>query len=122
GDDHKLVYSRLGERLRVAGMAEFAGHDQHLDPGRARLILDRALALFPGAGDRESAEFWTGLRPLTPDGAPVIGPTPFANLFVNSGHGTLGWTLSCGSARLVADLAGGQETEIDPSAYAFDRF
>ncbi len=121
-DDNKLVYSRLGDRLRIAGMAEFAGHDERLDPRRAQLILRRALALFPDAGDGQKAEFWTGLRPLTPDGAPVIGATPYRNLFINSGHGTLGWTLSCGSARLIADLVGGREPDLDLRGYAYDRF
>ncbi len=104
----KLVFSRLGSRLRVAGMAELSGYDLSLDPRRCALILDRVFELFPRAGDRGAAECWTGLRPATPGNVPVIGRSRrHENLYLNTGHGTLGWTLACGSARVLADLVGG---------------
>jgi len=121
-DAMKLVYSRLGQRLRIAGTAEFDGYNPSLTPGRAEGILATTRALFPQAGDFERAEFWTGLRPLTPDGAPIIGKTPFRNLTLNTGHGTLGWTLAAASGRVCADLVGGQTPEIDVSGLTVARF
>lgn len=112
-DELKLVYSRLGDRLRVAGTAEFAGYDTSMNEPRARSILDAALELFPGCGDPSKVEFWAGLRPKTPDSVPIIGATRYPNLFLNTGHGTLGWTMACGSGRVIADLIGGREPEID---------
>ena len=110
----KLVLSRLGERLRVAGMAELAGYDLALDARRCALILERVFELFPRAGDRAAAECWTGLRPATPGNVPVIGRSRrFENLFLNTGHGTLGWTLSCGSARVLAELVDGRSPAIE---------
>jgi D-amino-acid dehydrogenase len=110
---HKIVFSRLGGRLRVAGVAELAGYDSQVDPARCAAILDRVFALLPRAGDRASVEMWAGLRPATPGNVPVIGATRFPNLFLNTGHGTLGWTLACGSARSLADIVGGRRPEID---------
>ena len=121
-DEHKMVYSRLGERLRAAGTAEMAGHDPSLNERRWRLIVDRARALFPGAGDFDRAEPWAGLRPVTPDSVPLIGPTRLPGLWLNTGHGTLGWTMACGSARLLADLMAGRETEIAPQGLGSERF
>ncbi len=121
-DDYKIVISRLGDRLRIAGTAEFNGYNTDLDPRRARAVLDAGAALFPDALDLEGAEFWVGLRPLTPDGVPVIGRTPFANLILNTGHGTLGWTLACASGRIAADLAADREPEHDISGLGLERF
>ncbi len=121
-DEVKMVYSRLGNRLRVAGTAEFTGYDASVNPARAQFMLNRALELFPRCGDPDKAEFWAGLRPSTPDGVPVIGPTPIANLFLNTGHGTLGWTMACGSGRLIADLTLGQAPEIAVDGLGLDRF
>jgi len=122
-DEHnKIVYSRLGDRLRVAGTAEFAGYDTHLNEKRARSILGHARAQFPGAGNFDQAEFWTGLRPMTPDGVPLMGATRLSNLYLNTGHGTLGWTHACGSGRTVADLIGGRNPEVDAADYALTRF
>jgi len=121
-DEHKLVYSRLGDRLRVAGMAELMGHDTRLDPTRAKAVLDQALGLFPGCADPASAEFWCGLRPKTPDSVPVIGETPLENLWLNTGHGTLGWTMACGSARVIADLIAGRAPPIDLEGLGLARF
>ncbi|MCX7171669.1 MAG: D-amino acid dehydrogenase [Proteobacteria bacterium] len=117
-DQHKLVFSRLGERLRVAGTAEFAGHDTALNDVRCQALLERAMSLFPHAGDRTRVEFWAGLRPVTPGNVPLIGATRFANLYLNTGHGTLGWTMACGSGRLLADLVSGRMPEISAAAYA----
>ncbi|MCG8510350.1 MAG: D-amino acid dehydrogenase [Rhodospirillales bacterium] len=121
-DERKIVYSRLGDRLRVAGTAELAGYDSSLRDSRARSILDAAMDLFPDCGDAEAAEFWAGLRPTTPDSVPVMGPTRFGNLLLNTGHGTLGWTMCAGSGRIIADLASGKSPEIDLDGLGIDRF
>lgn len=122
-DEFKLVYSRLGERLRVAGTAEFAGYDASVTERRARFILEKALELFPACGDAEAATFWAGLRPSTPDGVPVIGRARrYANLYLNAGHGTLGWTMACGSGRALADLISGTRPEIALDGLGIDRF
>jgi D-amino-acid dehydrogenase len=112
-DSHKLVFSRLGERLRIAGTAELNGYSTELNEVRCRALLRRTEALFPGAGDTGRAEFWTGLRPATPSNVPYIGATRYPNLFLNTGHGTLGWTHSCGSGKALADIVSGREPEID---------
>jgi D-amino-acid dehydrogenase len=121
-DEFKMVYARLGDRLRIAGTAEFAGYDTSIDVRRARFLLDTALDLFPRCGDVARAEFWAGLRPSTPDGVPVLGATRIPNLFLNTGHGTLGWTMACGSGRLVADLIAGRPLEIPLHGLGIDRF
>jgi D-amino-acid dehydrogenase len=121
-DEHKMVYARLGDRLRIAGTAEFIGYDAGVNERRARFLLETALRLFPRAGERAKAEFWAGLRPSTPDGVPLLGRTPYDNLYLNTGHGTLGWTMACGAARAVADLILGREPEIDLNGLGLDRF
>ena len=112
-DEHKLVFSRLGERLRIAGTAELNGYDTELNEARCQAILQRALALFPGAGDAGRVRFWTGLRPATPSNIPYIGVTSLPNLYLNTGHGTLGWTHACGSGRAIAEIISGRRPEID---------
>jgi D-amino-acid dehydrogenase len=112
-DEHKLVFSRLGERLRIAGTAELNGYNTELNEVRCRAILRRALELFPGAGDASRAHYWTGLRPATPSNLPYIGATRYPNLFLNTGHGTLGWTHACGSGRAIADIVSGRQPDID---------
>ncbi len=112
-DEHKMVYSRLGDRLRAAGTAEMAGYDLTLNPRRIAMIADHTRALFPDGGDFAQAEPWAGLRPVTPDSVPLLGATPLANLWLNTGHGTLGWTMACGSGRVVAALVSGRRPEID---------
>jgi D-amino-acid dehydrogenase len=97
-------------------MAEIAGYDKRLNPRRRATLEMVVNDLFPGAGNTAEATFWTGLRPMTPDGTPVVGRTPVRNLFVNTGHGTLGWTMSCGSAQLLADIMSAQR----PAIYADD--
>jgi D-amino-acid dehydrogenase len=112
-DSHKLVFSRLGERLRVAGTAELNGYNTDVNDVRCEAIVRRTFDLFPRAGHPERAEFWTGLRPATPSNVPVIGRTRYANLFLNTGHGTLGWTMACGSGRALADIVSGRQPEPD---------
>ncbi|HYN37988.1 MAG TPA: D-amino acid dehydrogenase [Rhodospirillales bacterium] len=122
-DEFKMVYSRLGDRLRVAGTAEFAGYDTTVTPARARFLLDTAMRLFPDCGDPSRAAFWAGLRPSTPDGVPVIGRAPgFDNLVINNGHGTLGWTMAAGAGRLAADLVLGRPAEVPLDGLGLERF
>ncbi|AOU98387.1 D-amino acid dehydrogenase small subunit [Acidihalobacter yilgarnensis] len=118
----KVAITRLGDRLRVAGIAELAGFDLSLSEQRYGVIERVARDWFPDAADLSQAEYWCGLRPMTPDGPPIIGPTSYDNLFLNNGHGTLGWTLSCGSSRLLADLISGRTPEIDPDGLTFARY
>ena len=118
----RIVISRLGAQIRIAGGADVVGYDRQLDIKRAQAVLSPAFTLFPQLGDREQAVYWTGLRPMTPDGPPLLGPTPYRNLFLNTGHGSLGWTLACGSARAVADLVSGGKPAIDLQDYALTRF
>lgn len=118
----RIVFSRLGNRLRAAGTAELAGYDLSMNPVRSRAILTAVETLFPDIGDTSRAEFWCGLRPASPDGVPVLGPTRFRNLYLNTGHGTLGWTMAAGSARVVADLVSGRQPDIDIDGLTIDRF
>lgn len=112
-EELKVVVSRLGSRLRVAGTAEFTGYDLSINRTRCEAILQRAQTLFPGAFDPSEPNFWTGLRPATPGNVPLIGRTPIANLYLNSGHGTLGWTLACGSGHALAEIVSGRRPEVD---------
>lgn len=112
-DEYKLVYSRLGDRMRVAGTAELNGYSRKLNYTRCRAIVRRTAEVMPEAGYWDQAEFWTGLRPATPSNVPYIGKSHFANLYLNTGHGTLGWTHSCGSAAALADIIGGRKPEVD---------
>lgn len=120
-DEHKLVFSRLGQRLRVAGTAELNGYNNSLNDVRCDAILRRVVELFPRAGDFAAATRWCGLRPATPSNLPYIGATPYRNLYLNTGHGTLGWTLACGSGRLLADLLSGKAPDVDPVPYRATR-
>ena len=112
-DEYKLVFSRLGNRLRIAGTAELNGYDRDLNRVRCEAIVRRVEELFPGAGDTTQAQFWTGLRPATPSNVPLIGRSKLPNLFLNTGHGTLGWTHSCGSGKSIARIVSGLEPELD---------
>ncbi|MRX50458.1 FAD-dependent oxidoreductase [Paracoccus sp. S-4012] len=120
-ESFKIALTRLGDRIRVGGMAEIAGFDDRLDARRRRTLELSVTDLFPG-GDLKAASFWTGLRPMTPDGTPVIGATGVRGLWLNTGHGTLGWTMSCGSARLLADQISGRKPEIDTEGLGVDRY
>lgn len=112
-DEFKLVYSRLGDELRVAGTAELNGYDTSLNPVRCEAIVKRTADLFPGFGDLGQARFWTGLRPATPGNVPFIGRSAIANLYFNTGHGTLGWTQACGSGRAIAEIVSGRQPDVD---------
>ena len=112
-DEYKLVFSRLGDRLRIAGTAELNGYDRDLNRVRCEAIVKRVEHLFPGAGDSQQAQFWTGLRPATPSNVPIIGRSKLPNLFLNTGHGTLGWTHACGSGKSIARIVSGLKPEVD---------
>ena len=112
-DEFKLVFSRLGQRLRIAGTAELNGYDRDLNAVRCEAIVRRVVELFPGACDVEKAQFWTGLRPATPSNVPIIGRSKLRNLFLNTGHGTLGWTHACGSGKSIARIITGLAPELD---------
>jgi D-amino-acid dehydrogenase len=112
-DEAKIVVSRLGERLRSAGTAELSGYSTELNMVRCHALIRRAREIFPGVADYEGAAFWTGLRPSTPSNVPLVGRTRYPNLFLNTGHGTLGWTLACGSGRALADIISGKPPEVD---------
>jgi len=109
----KVVISRLGDRLRAAGTAELNGYDLGINAVRCAAILDRVKRLFPGIADEAQVESWAGLRPATPTNAPVIGRTRYANLYLNTGHGTLGWTLACGSGSAIAEIVSGRPPGVD---------
>jgi D-amino-acid dehydrogenase len=103
-------------------MAELRGFDLRLNP-RRRETLDLCLnGLFPGAAYAGAGTFWTGLRPMTPDGTPLVGRTPLSNLYLNTGHGTLGWTMACGSGRVLADMLSGRKPDIDTRELAMSRY
>lgn len=112
-DDYaKIVITRLGNRMRIAGTAELAGYNTDLNPVRCEALIRRVKEFFPGAGHYDRADFWTGLRPSTPSNVPLVGPTKVPNLWLNTGHGTLGWTMACGSGRALADLMSGRKPEV----------
>lgn len=121
-ETHKIAITRLGDRIRVGGMAEIAGFDMSLNPKRRATLEHSVEDLFGGAGDQSRASFWCGLRPMTPDGTPVVGRTGFANLFLNTGHGTLGWTMAAGSGRVLADIVSGRATDIDATDLGLARY
>lgn len=112
-DGYKLVVSRFGDRLRVAGTCELNGYTRELNSTRCEAITRRTRELFPSACDYDNPVYWTGLRPLTPSNIPYIGKTKFGNLYLNTGHGTLGWTMGCGSGRALADIVSGRQPELD---------
>ncbi|MGE0240093.1 MAG: D-amino acid dehydrogenase [Parvibaculaceae bacterium] len=112
-EDRLIAYSRLGDRLRVASTAEFAGYDRGHKPADFRRLLATAKDLFPGVVDESKAEFWAGLRPMTPTSVPILGPARYPNLFLDCGHGHVGWTMAAGSGKFVADLVAGRKPEID---------
>lgn len=119
---YKVVATRLGNHLRGAGTAELTGYDLTLRPARLATIMHVLADLFPGAGDPSRAQFWCGLRPMTPDNPPVLGTTPYKNLFLNTGHGTLGWTMACGSGKILADTISGLAPDINLHGLDLARF
>lgn len=121
-ETYKIAVTRFENRIRVGGMAEIAGYSKTLNPARRATLEMVVNDLFPGAGDTREASFWTGLRPMTPDSTPVVGATPLRNLFTNTGHGTLGWTMACGSASVIADLVSGRKPAIRADDLAVFRY
>jgi D-amino-acid dehydrogenase len=124
-DELHAVATPLGNRLRVAGTAEFAGHDLSVPGSRIEnllRLLRRTFPLIAGTADRASLQPWSGLRPMSADGVPIVGRTPIENLFLNTGHGHLGWTMAAGSGRALADLMLGRTPALDLAPYALGRF
>ena len=120
---HKIVFTRLGDRLRVAGLMEFAGWNRSVDQEPVEHLLRLAEKVLPAAGDYSRLDdYWAGLRPMTPDGAPIIGPTRWGNLWLNTGHGMLGSTLALGSARHLADVLDGKPSQLREGEYRAERF
>ena len=111
-DGHKIVFSRLGQRLRVAATAEFNGYNTEHNEVRCQALIRRTHELFPELNPAGEPEFWCGLRPSTPFNVPYVGRTKVSNLFFNTGHGTLGWTMACGSGQALADIVSGKKPEI----------
>ncbi len=121
-ETHKVAITRLGDRIRVGGTAELVGYDTKPRRPRRGTLEHVVTDLYPDGGDVVRAEFWCGLRPMTPDGPPVIGPTRYPNLWLNTGHGTLGWTMGCGSGRVLADLISGRAPAVDTSGLGLARY
>jgi D-amino-acid dehydrogenase len=121
-ETHKVAITRLGDRIRVGGTAELAGYDLRLHDARRATLAHVVTDLFPRGGDVRRAEFWTGLRPLTPDGPPVLGPTRYPNLHLATGHGTLGWTMAAGTGRVVADVIAGRTPEVSLDGLTLARY
>jgi D-amino-acid dehydrogenase len=121
-ETYKVAITRLGNNVRAAGTAELTGYNLSLREKSRATVRHSVESLFPFAADMSDDQFWTGLRPMTPDGTPVIGKTPISNLFLNTGHGTLGWTMSAGSGKLIADIVSGNETAISLDGLEMSRY
>ena len=121
-ESHKVAVTRLGDRIRVGGTAELAGYSLKLHEARRQTLEHVVTDLFPRGGDVSRAEFWCGLRPMTPDGTPVVGATRLPNLYLATGHGTLGWTMAAGTGRVIADVISGRKPGIDMSGLTLDRY
>ena len=121
-ETHKVAVTRLGDRIRVGGTAELAGFSLNLREARRGTLNHVVTDLFPKGGDVSKASFWCGLRPMTPDGTPIVGTTPVQNLLLATGHGTLGWTMAAGTGRVIADLVSGRQPEIDIAGLNMARY
>jgi D-amino-acid dehydrogenase len=121
-ETHKVAVTRLGDRIRVGGTAELGGYSLALREARRDTLEHVVTDLFPSGGDVSRATFWCGLRPMTPDGTPIVGPTRIQNLLLATGHGTLGWTMACGTGRVIADIVSGKTPEIDVSGLNISRY
>lgn len=121
-EKHKVAITRLGDRIRAAGTAELTGYDLRLTHSRCDMLFHVVRDLFPHGGDLSQVRFWTGLRPMIPDGGPLIGPTRIGNLWLDTGHGTLGWTMACGSGAVLADMIAGRTPAIPTDGLTIDRF
>lgn len=121
-ESYKIAITRLGDRIRVGGTAELSGFNRRLYPAPRETLELSVRSLFPSAADFSNVSFWSGLRPMTPDGTPVIGSSRYRNLYLNTGHGTLGWTMACGSGRIIADVISGKTADIDISDLGLSRY
>jgi D-amino-acid dehydrogenase len=121
-ESYKIAITRLGDRVRVGGMAEISGYSRDLPARRKDTLLHCVNDLFPGAATLSDVDYWCGLRPMTPDGPPILGPTAIPNLYLNTGHGTLGWTMGCGSGHVIADIMSGRRPEIDADGLSIARY
>ena len=121
-ETYKVAITRLGDRIRVGGTAEISGFDLRLHESRRRTLEHSVGDLFPGGGDLKAATFWCGLRPMTPDGPPLVGQSELSNLYLNTGHGTLGWTMACGSAKVLSDIMSNRVPEISALDLSPDRY
>jgi D-amino-acid dehydrogenase len=121
-ESYKVAITRLGDRIRAGGTAEISGYDLRLHDARRDTLEHSVGELFPNGGSLKDAIFWCGLRPMTPDGPPIIGESGIGGLFLNTGHGTLGWTMACGSGRVIADVISGRKAEIDVSELSLSRY
>jgi len=121
-ETYKVAITRMGNRLRIAGTAEVGTTGMKLRDGALRTLLKVASDWFPSAAVYRRAQFWVGARPMLPDGPPVLGPSPIANLFLNTGHGSTGWVMACGSGKVVADVIAGRPAEIDLDGLTVDRY
>ncbi|MEN3929649.1 D-amino acid dehydrogenase [Microvirga sp. W0021] len=121
-ETYKVAITRLGDRIRVGGMAELSGYNLKLDAKRRETLAMSLTDLFPDGSKIDDMQFWTGMRPMTPDGTPIIGPTSFSNLTTATGHGTLGWTMACGTGRLVADIVSGRKADIETADLSIKRY
>src|SRR5205085_10116234 len=121
-ETHKVAVTRLGDRIRVGGTAELAGYSLRLHVARKDTLVHVVSDLFPEGGDVARAEFWCGLRPMTPDGTPVVGATRLPNLYLATGHGTLGWTMAPGTGRVMADIISGRPPGIDMNGLTVERY
>lgn len=119
---YQLAIARFDDVVRVAGYADVVGYDSRLDEGRCRQLAEVFNSLYPGAADTQNATFWAGLRPMTPDGTPIVGACDIHGLYINAGHGTYGWTMSCGSASLLNDIIGGRQPTLPAADYALARY
>lgn len=121
-ETYKTAITRLGDRIRVGGTAELGGFDMSLRSDRRAALEHSVGELFPLGGDVSKATFWCGLRPMTPDGPPIVGATRLKGLYLNTGHGTLGWTMACGSGRIIADIVSGRKPEVDIGGLNLSRY
>ncbi|WJV64475.1 D-amino acid dehydrogenase [Pectobacteriaceae bacterium CE70] len=121
-ETYKVAITRFDQRIRVGGMAEISGFDLSLNPKRRETLEMVVRDLYPHCGSIEQATFWTGLRPMTPDGTPLVGCSPLQNLYLNTGHGTLGWTMACGSGQLLADIISEKTPDIESDDLSFSRY
>ncbi|MDY3331450.1 MAG: D-amino acid dehydrogenase, partial [Pelistega sp.] len=121
-ETYKVALTRFDNRIRMGGMAGVNGFDLSLKQKYRDTLHEVFNHVFPGGGNLEEATFWTGLRPATPDGTPIVGKTRYSNLWINSGHGTLGWTMSCGSAKYLADLMAGEQPQISTEGFDLSRY